>query len=303
MSKNVLISGASGFVGTHLTDLLCEKGCKVKKLTRSQHINAGDQFYWSPERGEIELEALEDLDAVVHLAGENIAGRWTDHKKAEIERSRVRGTKLLSESLAGLNKKPQVLISASAVGYYGDRGDEILTEESARGRGFLADVSVKWEDAAEAAKQAGIRVINLRIGMVLGADGGALGKMLLPFKLGIGGRIGGGNQYWSWIAIDDLVGIIYYLLSKEDLNGPVNAVAPNPVTNSEFTSTLGRVLGRPAILPLPAFAARGILGEMADEMMLSSTRVKPQKLLDSGYKFEYPELKEALVSLLNTTDE
>ena len=298
MSKNVLISGASGFVGTHLTKFLLERGYKVKKLTRSPQDNTGGQAYWNPERGEIELEALQDLDAVVHLAGENIAGRWTEKKKAKIENSRVEGTKLLSESLAELDKRPEVLISASAIGYYGDRGDEVLTEESAPGEGFLADVGIKWENATKAAQEAGIRVCNPRIGLVLGMDRGALEKMLMPFKLGLGGKIGGGKQYWSWIAIDDLIGIIYYLLGKEDLSGAVNAVAPNPVTNSEFTSALGRALNRPTIFPLPAFVARGLLGEMADETMLSSTRVKPQKLLDSGYEFKYPELEQALNSIL-----
>ena len=240
------------------------------------------------------------MDAVVHLAGESIAGRWTDHKKSKIESSRVQGTKLLSESLAKLKKKPEVLIAASAIGYYGDRGDEILTEESARGRGFLADVGAQWEKATEAANEAKIRVCNIRIGLVLGIDGGALQKMLLPFKLGIGGKIGDGKQYWSWIAIDDLVKIIYFLLCKEDINGPVNAVAPNPVTNSEFTYALGRVLNRPTLLPLPGFVARGLLGQMADETILSSTRVEPQKLLDAGYNFKYLELEQALASILGT---
>ncbi len=301
MSKNVLISGASGFVGTHLTEFLLSKGCTVKKLTRSLQGTTGDQVCWNPAKGEIELEALQDLDAVVHLAGENIAGRWTEKKKANIEKSRVQGTKLLSESLAKLNKRPEVLIAASATGYYGDRGDEILNEESAPGEGFLADVSLKWENATEAANEAGIRVFNLRIGMVLGLGGGALQKMLLPFKIGLGGKIGDGKQYWSWIAIDDLIGIIYYLLSKEDLSGPVNAVAPNPVTNSEFTFALGRVLKRPTIFPLPAFVARGLFGEMADGTMLSSARVTPQKLLDLGYKFKYPKLEQALNSILRVS--
>jgi uncharacterized protein (TIGR01777 family) len=298
MSKNVLISGASGFVGTHLTKFLLEKGYKVKKLTRSLQDNTDDQIHWNPERGEIDIEALKDLDAVVHLAGENIAGRWTEKKKAKIEESRVEGTELLSESLAKLNVKPEVLIAASAIGIYGNRGDEVLTEESASGEGFLADVGIKWENATKSAQEAGIRVCNPRIGLVLGMDGGALQKMLMPFKLGLGGKIGEGKQYWSWIAIDDLVEIVYYLLNNKDLEGPVNAVSPNPATNNEFTSALGRALNRPTIFPLPAFVARGLLGEMADETMLSSTRVKPQKLLDSGYKFKYPELEQALNSIL-----
>jgi len=301
MTKNILISGASGFVGGNLTEFLLERGCKVKKLTRSVQGSAGNLVYWNPAKGEIELEALEGLDAVVHLAGENIAGRWTEKRKTNIENSRIQGTKLLSESLAKLNKKPQVLIAASATGYYGDRGDEILSEESAPGEGFLTDVCLKWENATEVANEAGIRVFNLRIGMVLGLGGGALQKMLPPFKIGVGGKIGGGKQYWSWIAIDDLVGIIYYLLNSQDLKGPVNAVAPYPVTNSEFTFALGRVLNRPTILPLPGFVARGLLGEMADATMLSSARVIPQKLLDSGYKFKYPKLEQALNSILKAS--
>jgi len=301
MTKNILISGASGFVGAHLTKFLLEKGYKVKKLTRAVQGSAGNLVYWNPAKGEIELEALEGLDAVVHLAGENIAGRWTEKKKAKIESSRVQGTKFLSESLVKLNKKPEVLIAASAIGYYGNSGDEILTEESAKGSGFLADVGVKWEQATQPAAEAGIRVCNVRIGLVLGRDGGALEKMLFPFKLGLGGKIGDGNQYWSWIAIDDLVGIIYYLLSSQDLKGPVNAVAPYPVTNSEFTFALGKVLNRPTILPLPGFVARGLLGEMAGATMLSSARVIPWKLLDSGYKFKYPKLEQALNSILKAS--
>ena len=301
MTKNILISGASGFVGGNLTEFLLERGCKVKKLTRSVQGSAGNLVYWNPAKGEIELEALEGLDAVVHLAGENIAGRWTEKRKTNIENSRIQGTKLLSESLAKLNKKPQVLIAASATGYYGDRGDEILSEESAPGEGFLTDVCLKWENATEVANEAGIRVFTLRIGMVLGLGGGALQKMLPPFKIGVGGKIGEGKQYWSWIAIDDLVGIIYYLLNSQDLKGPVNAVAPYPVTNSEFTFALGRVLNRPTILPLPGFVARGLLGEMADATMLSSARVIPRKLLDSGYKFKYPKLEQALNSILKAS--
>ncbi len=299
MSKTVLISGAAGFIGTHLIELLVESGYKVKILTRSSRVSRENIVYWSPEKGKVPIDELEDLYAVVHLAGENIAGRWTDQKKASIERSRVEGTRLISESLAKLDKKPEVLIAASAIGFYGNRGDEILTEASTHGDGFLAEVGVKWENATKAAKEAGIRVCNLRIGLVLGADGGALQKMLMPFKLGLGGKIGDGKQYWSWITIDDLVGIIYYLLNN-NIEGPVNAVAPNSVTNNEFASALGRALNRPSIFPLPAFAARAILGKMADETMLSSTRVVPQKLLDLGYEFKHTHLEEALAGILKT---
>jgi uncharacterized protein (TIGR01777 family) len=300
MSKNVLITGAAGFVGTYLTEFLIDRGYDVIILSRSAKGNKGNVAYWNPQQGEIDIDALQNLDAAVHLAGENIAGRWTDQKKARIENSRVLGTKLLSESLASLNKKPEVLISASAIGIYGNRGDEILTEASSHGQGFLADVGVKWEEATKIAKEAGIRTCNVRIGLVLGKDGGALKKMLMPFKLGLGGKIGDGKQYWSWIAIDDLVEIICYLLKNKNLEGPVNAVSPNPVTNSEFTRALGQVLNRPTLIPLPAFAARGLLGEMADETMLSSARVIPQKLLDAGFKFKYMDLKNALSGILKT---
>lgn len=300
MSKTVLISGAAGFIGTHLIELLVESGYKVKILTRSSRVSRENIVYWSPEKGKVSIDELEDLYAVVHLAGENIAGRWTDQKKASIEHSRVEGTRLLSESLAKLDTKPEVLIAASAIGIYGNRGDEILTEASTSGGGFLAEVGVKWENATNAAKEAGIRVCNLRIGLVLGNDGGALEKMLLPFKLGLGGKIGDGKQYWSWIAIDDLVGIICYLLDNDNIEGPINAVAPNSVTNNEFASALGRVLNRPTILPLPAFAARALLGKMADETMLSSTRVVPEKLIDLGYEFKYTDLDDALAGILKT---
>jgi len=300
MSKNILITGASGFVGTYLTEFLTDKGYNVIILSRSVKNTKASIAHWDPESGEIDIDALQNLGAVVHLAGESITGRWTDHKKEQIENSRVLGTKLLSESIASLNKKPEVLISASAIGIYGNRDDEILDEASSPGGGFLADVGVKWEEATSSAKDAGIRVCNLRIGLVLGQDGGALEKMLAPFKFGLGGRIGDGTQYWSWIAVDDLIQIIYYLLKNENVEGPVNAVSPNPVTNNQFTKALGRTLNRPTIFPLPAFAARGLLGEMADETMLSSTRVIPQKLLDSGFKFKYTDLNEALSGILKT---
>ena len=298
MSEKILITGASGFVGTHLTQFLLQKGYKVKVMIRSSNKTREDQIYWNPDQDEIDTNSLEGLDYVVHLAGENIAGRWTADKKARIENSRVKGTKLLSDSLAKLKNPPKVLIAASAIGIYGNRGDEILTEDSSSGSGFLADVGVKWEEATKLAEEAGIRVCNVRIGLVLGMDGGALEKMIIPFRLGLGGKIGDGRQYWSWIAIDDLISIIYSLLNNENLSGPVNAVAPNAVTNSEFTSIIGKVLKRPTIIPLPAFAAKGLLGEMADETMLSSTRVLPQKLLDSGYEFKYTQLEDALTEIL-----
>ncbi|MEM7007565.1 MAG: TIGR01777 family oxidoreductase [Thermodesulfobacteriota bacterium] len=300
MSKTVLISGAAGFIGTHLTQLLVANGYEIKILTRSAKSSKENVINWDPDKGELDAEALEGLYAVVHLAGENIAGRWTEGKKSKIENSRVDGTTLLSETLANLQNKPKVLVAASAIGYYGSRGDELLTEDSSSGNGFLADVGVKWEQATKSAELAGIRVCNLRIGLVLGIDGGALEKILTPFKLGLGGKIGDGRQYWSWIAIQDLVEIIYFLIKNEQVLGPVNGVAPIAVTNDEFTSALGRALNRPTILPLPAFAVRGLFGEMGEETMLSSTRVVPQKLLDSGYKFKYTTLQDALSDILKT---
>ena len=254
---------------------------------------------WDPMAGKLNPTALEGIDAVVHLAGENIAARrWTAKQKARIRESRVTGTRLLAESLARVARPPKVLICASAIGYYGNRGDERLDEESSSGNDFLAEVCREWEASAQAAIDKGIRVVFLRFGMILSPAGGALGKMLTPFRLGVGGIIGNGQQYMSWIALDDLIGAIYHALLDERLSGPVNAVSPNSVTNHEFTKTLGRVLGRPTLFPLPAFAARLAFGEMADGLLLSSARVEPLRLLSSGYTFRYPILREALRHLL-----
>lgn len=293
----ILISGATGLVGTELRSQLKEKGNEITVLSRSRSGSSERIAVWNPSTGDIESDKLEGHDAVVHLAGESIMGRWTEEKKIEIENSRVIGTRLLAETLAGLKRKPSVIVSASAIGYYGDRGRELLTEDSQEGDGFLADVAVKWEDALKPAVDAGIRAVMVRLGVVLSSEGGALEQMLLPFKLGVGGRIGDGEQYWSWIAIDDVAGAIYHCIVNEGINGPVNLVSPNPVTNKEFTDTLGDVLGRPTILPLPSFAARGLFGEMAEELMLASTRVVPEKLLESGYQFQYTDLKDALNDL------
>ncbi len=298
----ILVTGSSGFIGRNLIDVLESRGDAVTRLIRSKNGAKPGSAYWNPECSDMELETLEDYDAVVHLAGESIAGRWTKEKKEKIENSRVKGTKLIAGSLAKLDNKPGVLIAASAIGIYGDRGDEILNESSSSGSGFLADVALRWEEALEPAAKAGIRVVKLRIGMVLGKDGGALGKMLLPFKIGMGGVIGSGNQYWSWISIYDLIGIILYAIQNKKLNGPINAITPKPVTNREFTKTLGRVLGRPTIFPLPAFVARGIMGEMARETMLASTRVVPEKLTAAGYTFSYPELENALTHILGANE-
>jgi hypothetical protein len=297
----VAITGASGFVGAALVPFLTTGGHEVVRLVR-RAPKAKDEIRWDPEAGTIDAAALEGVDAVVNLSGENIAGgRWTDARKALLRSSRVGPTALLARTLAGLERKPKVLVSASAVGYYGDRGDAWVTEKDAPADGFLARLSVDWERAAEPASNAGIRVVQPRIGVVLGPAGGALGKMLRPFKAGLGGVLGSGTQYMSWIAMDDLVGVIHHLLDRPDLGGPVNAVAPEPVTNAAFTKTLGRVLGRPTIAPAPAFALRLAFGEMADATLLTGARVRPERLLASGYRFRFPDLEGALRHVLGRT--
>lgn len=298
MSMKVLVSGATGLVGQALTPLLTTNGHEVFRLVRANPSEAND-VPWDPQQGVVHPARLEGIDAVVHLAGENIAGaRWNPTVKERIRDSRVRGTRLLCETLARLERKPKTLICASAIGYYGDRGSEILTEKSTGGTGFLPDVCDEWEAACEPARQAGIRVVNLRIGVILSPKGGALAKMLLPFKLGGGGIVGSGRQYWSWVAIDDVVGAIAHALTHDQLSGPVNCTAPNPATNYEFTKTLGAVLHRPTIIPMPAFAAKLALGEMAEALLLASTRVMPDKLLATGYQFRCPTLDGALRHVL-----
>ncbi len=298
---NVAVTGSSGLIGSALVASLSAGGHRVFRLVRGI-VPGADCIRWDPAGGVRDAALLEGLDGMVHLAGENIAGgRWTQRRKAEIRRSRVEGTARLAETLAKLARPPKVLMVASAIGFYGDRSGEVLTEESPAGNDFLAHVCREWEAATAPAAKAGVRVVNLRFGVVLSADGGALRKMLLPFKLGAGGRIGSGRQYWSWIALEDVVGAIQHALATESLSGPVNAVAPTPVTNAEFTRTLGRVLRRPAIAPLPAFAARIVLGEMADALLLASARVVPKRLQDSGYQFRHPDLEGALRHLLGRT--
>lgn len=294
----ILVTGATGLIGRELTTLLTTAGHEVFRLTRKPPTEAND-ITWNPAAGTIPKARLEGLDAVVHLAGENIAkSRWTDAVKAEMRASRVQGTKLLCETLAQLQSPPKTLICAAAIGYYGNRGDEVMTETSSPGTGYLAELCREWEATAEPARQQGIRVVNLRIGVVLSPKGGALEKMLTPFKLGVGGVVGDGKQYWSWVAIDDVIGAIQHCLDHTELSGPVNAVAPNPSTNHDFTKTLGHVLHRPTIFPLPAFAAKLALGEMAEELLLSSTRVIPERLQQTGYQFRCPTLESALRHLL-----
>jgi uncharacterized protein len=290
----VLVTGSSGLVGEALLAQLRKDGHDVHILVRRPAVN-GHDIQWNPAAGSVRAEDLEGYDAVVHLAGESIAeGRWTDAKMGRIRDSRVDGTKLLCEALARLERKPKVFVCASAIGFYGDRSQEVLDEQSRAGNGFLADVCKQWEDACEPAREAGMRVVNLRIGVVLSKQGGALAKMLLPFQLGVGGKIGDGNQWMSWIELEDLVGIIRYSLETEALEGPVNAVSPSPVTNSEYTKTLGRVLSRPTVLPVPAVGARLAFGKMADELLLASIRVEPKALLESGFEFQQPRLEGAL---------
>ena len=295
----ILVTGASGLVGSALIPYLTAKGHEVLRLVRSAPRAEAAEIRWDTEKG-IETPArLEGLDAVVHLAGENISeGRWTDEKKARIRDSRVKGTRTLSEALARLDDPPKILISASAIGFYGDRGEEVLNEQSAAGDDFLAEVCREWELATRPAATKGTRVVNLRFGVILSREGGALAKMLTPFKLGVGGRVGSGEQYMSWITLDDVVGAIYFALTNEALHGPVNIVAPQPVTNEQFTKTLGHVLSRPTLFPAPAFALRLAFGEMADALLLSSMRVEPLRLKESGYVFQYPELEGALRHVL-----
>lgn len=301
-AMNVLITGSSGLVGAALTPFLTTGGHEVTPLVRSAPGAGERAISWDPDAGRVSAAAIEGFDAVVHLAGESIAtGRWTVAKKARIRDSRVKGTRLLCETLAGLKRPPKVLVSASAIGYYGSRGEEVLTESSESGSGFLAEVCREWEAATAPALDHGIRVVNLRFGVILSPRGGALAKMLLPFKMGAGGRIGSGRQYVSWIALDDVIGAVHQALIVEALRGPVNVVAPRPVTNTEFTKTLGRVLGRPTLLPMPAFAARLAFGEMGDALLLSSQRVEPVRLRETKYAFQYPELEGALRHLLGKT--
>lgn len=294
----IAISGASGLVGSTLATELEGDGHGVHPLVR-RPARGDREISWDPKAGELDGSALEGLDAVVHLAGESVAkGRWTDAKKRRIRDSRVRGTRLVAETLANLDDPPKTLVCASAIGYYGDRGDERLDESSRAGDGFLADVCVRWEAAAEAAREAGLRVVHLRIGMVLDPDDGALPQLLTPFRLGLGGKVGSGKQWMSWIAIDDLTAVIRHVLEDDEAEGPVNTVSPEPVRNRDFTQTLGQVLHRPTILPLPGFAARLALGEMAEELLLASARVAPRRLEALGYTFRHTELRGALEHLL-----
>ena len=301
MSRS-LVSGASGLIGSALVSSLESQGNDVVRLVRHRPKIA-KELQWDPTRT-ISPQLVSGFDVVIHLSGENIAGRWTEQRKRRIRDSRVFSTDFLSQALAKAEKKPNTFICASAIGYYGTRGDEILTEESLSGDGFFPEVCREWEFATEPASDAAVRVVNLRTGIVLSREGGALKPMLLPFKLGLGGRIGDGSQYWSWIHISDFVSGVCHIMNLEGrasspVRGPVNMVAPNPVTNAEFTRDLAGVLKRPAFLPAPAVALRLVLGELADEGLLASARVVPKKLLENGFQFRFRELKSALDDLLS----
>ncbi len=291
---DVVVTGSSGLIGSALKGALERAGHRMIPMVRS--AASGDAIHWDPDRGEIDSGALEGVGAVVHLAGEGIgARRWNDEHKARVKDSRTRGTSLLAQTLAKLNKAPSVLVSGSAVGYYGDRGDEVLTETSRPGNDFLADVCTAWEAAAAPAKEAGIRVAHIRTGIVLSGRGGVLPRMIMPFKFGVGGKLGSGRQWMSWISLEDEVGAILHLLGDDSLAGAFNLTAPNPVTNGDMTKAIGEALHRPTLIPAPAFALKAALGpEMAGELLLVSQRALPTRLLDNGFTFAHPDIAGAL---------
>ena len=294
---HVYITGASGLIGKNLVPRLETAGQTVTTLTRRSPTKS-TQKQWNPKSDSLDPSLLEGCDVLVHLAGENIGeGRWNAEKKRRIRDSRVHTTDLLAKTIAGMEAKPKAFVVASAIGYYGDRGDEEMTEESPPGEDFLADVCKEWESAADPAREANIRTVHVRTGVVLSKDGGALQKMLLPFKLGAGGVIGDGKQYWSWITVDDIARLFQFAIENDSVSGPINGTAPNPVTNREFTKTLGKVLSRPTIIPMPAFGAKLALGEMAEALILASTRVIPRKAQESSFEFSHPDLESGLRSL------
>lgn len=297
---DVLVTGAAGFIGSALVPVLERDGHRVVRLTRETGAKGVDTLRWDPTEGRIDAAGLEGLGAVVHLAGAGIGDkRWTSSRKRAISESRTQGTLLLAATLAGLAKKPAVLVSASAIGYYGPRGDEELGEDSPAGDDFLAGVCLAWEQATAPAEEAGIRVVKIRTGVVLSPRGGVLERMLLPFKLGLGGRLGTGRQYMSWISLDDEVGVICHLIGRADVSGPVNLTAPNPVTNAEYTKTLGAVLRRPTAVPTPITPLRVLYGrELVDLLLLTGQRVVPKRLAASGYGFRHTELEPALREML-----
>ncbi|HBB96833.1 MAG TPA: TIGR01777 family protein [Blastocatellia bacterium] len=289
----IAIAGGSGLVGSALIPILQSHGNQITRLVRSSPKPG--EIEWHPNQDKVSALSLEGFETIINLAGENIAGgRWTDDQKRKIRDSRMNGTHLLSEAIAQMKSKPRVFICASATGIYGDRDDETLDEQSESGGGFLAGVCREWEQATEPASKAGVRVVNLRMGPILARDGGMLSKLLTPFKMGMGGKVGSGKQYISWVALEDAVNAIKLAIDDESIRGPINIVSPNPVTNEEFTKTLGHVLNRPTALAMPAFAARLAFGEMADEMLLASQKVMPKRLIQAGFQFQYPTLESAM---------
>ncbi len=297
----ILIGGATGFIGSALVPFLKNYGHEVTILTRKRDDPRG--IFWNPDESQLDGNALEGFDAIINLAGENIAGRWSEAKKQKILDSRVKSTQLLCQTLSKLKKQPQVLLNASAIGYYGYHLEKEVDETAPKGDGFLAEVCQQWENATQAAKDAGIRTVIMRFGVVLSPQGGALAKMLTPFKWGLGGVVGSGKQWMSWIALDDLLDAIFHFLTHPECEGPFNVVSPHPVTNEIFTKELSEVLNRPAFFPLPAFIAKWLLGQMAEEVLLSDAKVRPLNLQNSHFSFKYPELKDALIHLLRGENE
>lgn len=298
----IAVSGSTGLIGSPLVAALKQRGDAVIRLVRPPTTPTGGAVLWDPERGTIDRRGLEGVDAVVNLAGESVFGRWSGAKKRRIRESRVQGTRLISDTIASLTERPRVLLAASAIGYYGDQADRELTEQSPAGGDFLAEVARDWEAATGSAARAGVRVVNMRFGVVLTPQGGALGKMLPPFRLGIGGPVGNGKQYVSWIELGDVISAILYLLDKPDLAGPVNITAPEPVTNREMAMTLGKILRRPAVVPVPSFALRMAFGAEGAEMLQSGQRVLPERLRASGFTFRFPTIERALRHLLAPPD-
>ncbi len=295
---DIVVSGASGFIGTVLISYLQSKGHTVRKLVRKNTADGKDEIVWNPKENKLDPSALEGADAIINLSGENVAAeRWTPEFKERIRNSRIQSTRLIVDTINKLKPSPPVLLNASATGYYGNRGEEWLTEASVSGSGFLAKACVDWENEALRAQQAGVRVALLRFGMILSCKGGALKKMLMPFKLGLGGPIGSGEQYISWIALDDAAKAIGFILDNAGLSGPINIVSAEPVTNLKFTEALGDALHRPTVLRMPAFMARLGFGEIVDELLLASERVKPEKLIQSGFEFQFPTIQDALAAI------
>lgn len=294
----IAITGATGLVGAGLVRCLTRQGHEIHPLVRRSPQAAAHEIFWDPQKDEIDHAALEGMDAVIHLAGENLTGYWSAAKKERIMTSRSLGTRLISQALAVLHHKPGILISASAIGFYGDRGAESLDESSPHGEGFLADVCMEWETAAAPAREAGIRVLHSRFGIILDPGGGALARLLPLLRLGLGGRLGSGRQYWSWITMQDVHSALAFCLEHPDLEGAVNFTAPAPATNAEFTRSAAQFLHRPAFFAVPAFALRLVMGEMAQEILLSSTRAEPKKLLASGFRFDHTDLRAAFAAVL-----